>query len=200
MARAVTSVPQPLNRVPIALTQPTINPATARVSAGCEEGAATAPEEGDAVSGEAVPETGEAVPETGEAVPETGEAVPETGEAVPETGEAVPETGEAVPETGEAVPEEEGDAAPKTGMAGRPAWEPAPPRVRKRPIRTATRMPVITPNITKARRHARNRTSRRSLCSAPSKLARSGWCAPPLRVTVMAQPARLPGHPAPESG
>ena len=186
MARAVTSVPQPLNRVPIALTQPTINPATARVSAGCEEGAATAPEEGDAVSGEAVPETGEAVPETGEAVPETGEAVPETGEAVPETGEA--------------VPEEEGDAAPKTGMAGRPAWEPAPPRVRKRPIRTATRMPVITPNITKARRHARNRTSRRSLCSAPSKLARSGWCAPPLRVTVMAQPARLPGHPAPESG
>ena len=158
MARAVTSVPQPLNRVPIALTQPMINPATASVSAACEEGAATAPEEGGAVPGEAVPETGEA------------------------------------------VPEEEGDAAPKTGMAGRPAWEPAPPRVRKRPIRTATRMPVITPNITKARRHARNRTSRRSLCSAPSKLARSGWCAPPLRVTVMAQPARLPGHPAPESG
>ena len=37
MARAVASVPQPLNKVPIALTQPMINPATARVWAFCEE-------------------------------------------------------------------------------------------------------------------------------------------------------------------
>ena len=61
MARAVTSVPQPLNRVPIALTQPMINPATAKVWAVCDEEVATATEE------EAVPEAGEvAVPEAGE--------------------------------------------------------------------------------------------------------------------------------------
>ena len=53
MARGVTSVPQPLSRVPIALTQPMINPATARVWAVCDEEVATAPEE------EAVPEAGE---------------------------------------------------------------------------------------------------------------------------------------------
>jgi len=157
MARAVTSVPQPLNRVPIALTQPMINPATARVSAACEEGAATAPE-----------------------------------------GDAVP--GESVPEAGETVPDEEAGAAPERGVAGPGAWEPAPPRVRKRPMRTATRMPVITPNMTKARRHARNRTLRRSLCSEPPRLVPSDWCAWPRPVTVMTKPARLPGHPAPESG
>jgi hypothetical protein len=45
MARAVTSVPQPLSRVPIALTQPIINPATARVWAVCDEEVATAAED-----------------------------------------------------------------------------------------------------------------------------------------------------------
>jgi hypothetical protein len=59
MARAVTNVPQPLSRVPIALTQPMINPATASVWAVCDEEVATAPEE------EAVPEAG-TVPEAGE--------------------------------------------------------------------------------------------------------------------------------------
>ena len=79
MARAVTSVPQPLSRVPIALTQPMINPATARVWAVCEEEVATAPEAGE----EAVPVAGE------EAMPEAGEeTMPEAGEeAVPEAGE-----------------------------------------------------------------------------------------------------------------
>lgn len=61
MARAVTSVPQPVSRVPIALTQPIINPATARVWAVCDDEVATAAED------VAVPEEGEVdVPKAGE--------------------------------------------------------------------------------------------------------------------------------------
>ena len=126
MARAVTSVPQPLNKVPIALTQPMINPATARVWAFCEEEVESEEEEEE------------------EAMTGGEEAVPVPEEAVPVPEEAVP------------VPEE------------------AVPRIMKRPMRTTTRMPVIIPNITKARFHARNRPLRRSLCSEPSKLVLSG--------------------------
>jgi hypothetical protein len=156
MARAVTSVPQPLSRVPIALTQPMINPATARVWAVCEEEVAAAPEAEE------------------EAVPEAGE------ETMPEAGEEA---------------EAEGWV---TGWSG--AGEAVLFRIKKRPTRTAARMPVITLNITKARRHARNRTLRRSLCSKPSKLALSGWCASPPLVTVIAKPARLPNRAALKSG
>jgi hypothetical protein len=74
-ARAVTSVAQPLSRVPIALMQPMINPATARVWAVCEEGDAAVPEEGDA----AVPDDGEAVPED-DAVPGAGAPTPVSGD------------------------------------------------------------------------------------------------------------------------
>ena len=81
MARAVTSVPQPLSRVPTALTQPMINPATARVWAVCDEEVATALDEEDATAPEEV-----AVPEVGE-VAEAGEvAVPEAGEVAVAVG------------------------------------------------------------------------------------------------------------------
>jgi len=75
MARAVTSVPQPLSRVPIALTQPIINPATARVWAVCDEEVATAAED------VAVPEEGEVdVPEEGEVgAPKVGEVARPVG-------------------------------------------------------------------------------------------------------------------------
>src|SRR5690349_14835420 len=158
MARAVTSVPQPLSSVPIALTQPIINPATARVWAVCDEEVATAAED--------------------VAVPEEGEV------AVPEEGEVD------VPEEGEVGAAKVGEVArPLGGGTGLGAREAVPLRI-KRPMRAATRIPVSAPHSTKARRHARNRTWRRSLRCGPSKLGLPDWCVSLPLVTVIAEPAR----------
>jgi hypothetical protein len=101
---------------------------------------------------------------------EEATAVSEEGEAVPEAGEVVPEAGKAVCATCAAIP-----------------W------VRKRPMRTATRMPVVTPKITKARRHARNLTLRRLLCSELSRLALSGSCTSSRLVRIVAWEATTVG-------
>jgi hypothetical protein len=69
---------------------------------------------------------------------------------------------------------DEGEAAPEAGKAvfatcAAIAW------VRKRPMRTATRMPVTTPKITKARRHARREPVRGGWNQVVRQILRSEW-------------------------
>jgi hypothetical protein len=106
--------------------------------------------------------------------------------------EDVPEAGEvAAPEAGEVPAPEAGEVAGAVGKVTRlGAGEAVPLRI-KRPMRAATRIPVSTPHSTKARRHARNRTWRRSFCCGPSKPALPEWCASLPLVIVIAEPARL---------